>query len=110
LRGQAPGESVGIGVFELFSYLSAHIPIDARKIRYNWRPLAQEPLLYAHQLDQNIAVALRPGWQGGALSNDLVEIIEQLMEAEVALANYASEAQAPVSLIQRRDELLARLP
>ena len=71
--------------------------------------LAQEPLLYAHQLDQNFAVALRPGWQGGTLSDDLAVVIQQFAEAEVALANYASEAEAPAALIQRRDELLARL-
>jgi hypothetical protein len=109
LRGHAPGEGAGIGVFELFSYLSAQVPADARQITYKNAPLAQEPLLYAHQLDQNIAVALRPGWQGGTLSEDLNELIRQFAEAEVALAGYEREDAAPAELLQRRAALLERL-
>ena len=109
LRGQAPGDAAGIGVFELFGYLSAHVPADAQKITYKDQPLAQEPLLYAHQLDQNISVALRPNWQGGTLGHDLAQTIRQLAEVEVALAGYAHESAAPAPLLRQRAALLASL-
>lgn len=109
LRGQAPGDAPGIGVFELFGYLSTHVPADARQIHYNGAPLAQEPLLYAHQLDTNIAIALRPNWQGGTLAADLATTLEALVQAEIELASYAREADAPAALQQRRDALLAQL-
>lgn len=109
LRGQAPGDSAGIGVFELFTYLSKHIPADATTIDYEGKPLVQEPLLYAHQLDSNIALALRPGWQGGTLDADLATMIEELAQAEIELASYAREADAPAELRAKRDALLARI-
>jgi hypothetical protein len=99
---QAPGDAPCIGVFELFSYLSTHVPADAQHISYQLKPLAQEPLLYAHQLDQNFAVALRPGWQGGTLDADLTELIREL-------ASYNDQLQVSGQLIQRRNELIARL-
>jgi uncharacterized caspase-like protein len=109
LRGQAPGDAPGIGVFELFSYLSAQVPVDAKQIIYKNQPLAQEPLLYAHQLDANIAVALRPNWQGGTLDTGLADTIEELAQVEIELAGYACEVDAPPQLRARRDELLAQL-
>jgi uncharacterized caspase-like protein len=109
LRGQAPGDTPAIGVFELFSYLSAHVPVDAKQIRYKNAPLAQEPLLYGHQLDQNIAVALRPNWQGGTLDADFAAIMEEFAQAEIELARYPSQAQAPETLLRRRDAAFARL-
>ncbi len=109
LRGQAPGDAPGIGVFELFSYLSAQVPTDARQIIYKSKPLAQEPLLYAHQLDANIPIALRPNWQGGTLDADLETTIQELAQIEIELAGYAREADAPEELIRRRDELLQQL-
>ena len=66
-------------------------------------------MLYAHQLDANVAVALRPGWQGGTLDADLADIIEELARVEIELAGYAREADAPKELIGRRDGLLQRL-
>jgi hypothetical protein len=109
LRGAAPGDAAGIGVFELFSYLSAHVPADAKQITYKKAPLAQEPLLYAHQLDQNFAVALRPNWHGGTLDAALDDLIQELAATEIRLASYATEAAAPANLVARRDALLARL-
>lgn len=109
LRGQAPGDGAGIGVFDLFSYLSAQVPADAKQITYNGKPLAQEPLLYANQLDANIAVALRPGWQGGTLDVDFATTIEALAQVEIELAGYAREADASAALRQRRAALLAQL-
>jgi uncharacterized caspase-like protein len=109
LRGHIPGDAPAIGVFELFSYLSMQVPTDAKHIYYKGAPLAQEPLLYAHQLDSNIALALRPNWQGGTLSDDLHDVVQQLAEVEVALAGYASAEAAPKKLLKRRDELLAQL-
>jgi hypothetical protein len=109
LRGQAPGDAPGIGVFELFSYLSTHVPVDAKQITYKNAPLVQEPLLYGHQLDQNIALALRPNWQGGTLDAHFAAIIEEFAQAELALALYRSRAEAPETLLRRRDALLVRL-
>ena len=109
LRGQAPSAGASIGVFELFSYLSAQVPADARQIHYNGAPLAQEPLLYAHQLDADMAIALRPNWQGGTLDADLASTIDELAAAEIALARYAREADTPAELRQRHDALLQQL-
>ena len=96
-------------MFELFSYLSAQVPADARQIHYNGAPLAQEPLLYAHQIDADMAIALRPNWQGGTLDADLASTIDELAVAEIALARYAREADTPAELRQRHDALLQQL-
>lgn len=85
LRGQAPGQGAGVGVFELFASLRAHVPAEARSIRYQGAPLVQEPLFYASQLDDNIAVALRPGWQGGTLDAELERQVRRLAELELQL-------------------------
>jgi hypothetical protein len=47
------------------------VPADAATITCRGLALTQEPLFYASQFDDNIAVALRPGWQGGTLGADL---------------------------------------
>ncbi len=60
LRGKAPGQGLTIGVFELFSYLSKQVPLDARRILYKGKPLEQHPLLYAHEIDEDWPVTLRP--------------------------------------------------
>lgn len=63
----------------------------------------QEPLFYASQLDDNIAVALRPGWQGGTLSATIEQQVRRLAELELQL----ELAGAGTSLIAERDALLA---
>ena len=83
LRGKAPGQGPGVGIFELFAYLRAHVPTDAQHIAYQGKPLVQEPLFYASQLDDNLAVALRPGWQGGTLGTDLAQQVSRLIELEL---------------------------
>jgi hypothetical protein len=109
LRGAAPGQGAGIGIFDLFAHLSARVPPDAATITYKGRPAAQHPLFYASSVDQNFAVALRPGWQGDTLDVTLSETIQRLAEIEVALAQYSSESAAPEELVAERDGLLARL-
>ncbi len=83
LRGAAPGDGPAVGVFELFAALRTHVPIDASHIRYQGGPLRQEPLFYAHQLDDNLPVALRPGWQGGTLSGAILNQVRRLVEQEL---------------------------
>ena len=107
LGGKAPGDSAAIGVFDLFAFLSAQVPQDARGISHGGKPLAQHPLFYAHQVDQNFALALRPGWQGGTLGDDISAQVQELAQLEIQLAHYASEDEAPVVLVQRRDALVA---
>jgi uncharacterized caspase-like protein len=109
LRGGAPGQSAGIGVFDLFAYLSAHVPTDAQTITYNNHPLAQHPLLYAHEVDQNFAVALRPNWHGGTLDTGLADAIHRLAEIEIEIAQYANDADAPQELIVERNRLWERV-
>lgn len=83
LRGAAPGEGPAVGVFELFAALREGVPRDASHIRYQGGPLQQEPLFYAHQLDHNLPVALRPGWQGGTLSGSMPNQIRLMVEREL---------------------------
>jgi uncharacterized caspase-like protein len=109
LRGGAPGQGPGVGVFDLFAHLSAHVPADAQTITYLGKPLAQHPLLYAREVDQNFAVALRPNWHGGTLDTGLTDAIHRLAEIEITLALYAHDADAPQGLIAERDALLARV-
>lgn len=105
LRGQAPGDGAGVGIFELFAHLRAQVPADARHIWYHSAPLRQEPLFYASQLDDNIALALRPGWQGGTLGDDTLSQARRLAELELAAeAGPLTEAQ-----IAERDEIFTRL-
>ncbi len=105
LRGKVPGDGAGMGIFELFAYLRAQVPADAQRITYRGLPLQQEPLFYASQLDANIAVALRPGWQGGTLGSDLEQQVRRLAELELYLA--LNEANAPPALRAERDRILA---
>jgi hypothetical protein len=105
LRGPAPGVGAGVGIFELFAYLRAQVPTDAKHIWYQGAPLLQEPLFYASQLDDNIPVALRPGWQGGTLSDDTLSLAMRLAELElIAEAGALTPAQ-----VAERDTLLTRL-
>lgn len=109
LEGGAPGESPGIGILDLFAYLSGHVPVDAKKLNYQGQPLAQNPLLYANQVDQNFAIALRPNTHGGTLDADIAALIAELAEIEVQLAEYDDESNAPVQLVERRDTILQKL-
>ena len=97
-------------MLDLFSYLCTHVPQDARTISYLGRPLEQRPLLYASEVDQNFAIALRRGGAPATLGvEDQRDIIRALAGVEIALAGYASEAIAPPELVARRDRLLAQL-
>lgn len=98
LRGAAPGNGPAIGVFELFAYLRATVPGDAPH-------LIQEPLCYTSQLADNLAIALRPGGQGGTRNAELDQQLHRLVALELALD--ATPARA--ALRAERDALLARL-
>lgn len=65
----------------------------------------QEPLFYASQLDDNVAVALRPGWNGGVLSGDILSLAQRLAELELQIEG----GHATTEVIAERDELLVRL-
>ena len=106
LQGSAPGDGAGIGVFELFTYLRAHVPGDAATIAYRGLPLTQEPLFYASQLDDNIAVALRPAGALGALGIDTA-LITRLIDLELRLE--AEPGAASAALVAERDALLTRI-
>ncbi|MFV9507498.1 MAG: caspase family protein [Oscillochloridaceae bacterium umkhey_bin13] len=86
LRGAALGDGPALGVFELFAALRERVPADASHISYWGNPLRQEPLFYASQLDDNLAVALRPGWQGGTLSGDTLAQVRRIVEEELRRA------------------------
>ncbi len=105
LRGKAPGAGAGVGIFELFAYLRAQVPADARHIWYHGGPLVQEPLFYASQLDDNLAVALRPGWQSGTLGDDTLSLAMRLAELELA----AEAGALTAAQMAERDLLLTRL-
>lgn len=107
MRGKAPGEGAGVGIFELFAHLSRHIPPDARHLTYQWKPLVQEPLFYASQLDDNIAVALRPGWRGGTLGADLEQQVRRLVELELQIELASEMGTVPQALLEELDRLLA---
>lgn len=108
LKGGAAGNDAGIGVFELFSYLRLHVPKDAAGITYGGKPLLQEPLFYASQLDDNIAVALRTQQAGVTLGviDDQRQQIARLVEIECQMALLA---HVPVALREERDRLLRGL-
>ncbi|RRR68095.1 MAG: caspase family protein [Candidatus Viridilinea halotolerans] len=105
LRGNVPGDGPAVGVFELFAALRANVPADARQITYQGAPLRQEPLFYASQLDDNLAVALRPSWQGGTLSSDVQHQARRLVELELQIELTGTD---PV-LSAERDALLRAL-
>ena len=110
LQGGVGGDGAGIGVLDLFSYLCTHVPQDARTISYQGQPLEQRPLLYASEVDQNFAMALRRGGAPATLGvENQRDIIRALAQVEIALASYASEAAAPPEVVARRDRLLAQL-
>lgn len=100
LRGAAPGTGPAIGVFDLFAHLRTHVPADAQHIR-----LVQEPLFYASQLDDNLAVALRPA--GGTLGADIGDLARRLVEHELRIE--AQGDAAPAALRAERDHLLQQL-
>lgn len=108
IKGAAPGAGAGVGVLDLFAFLSAHVPPDAAGITYKGKPLAQHPLLYAHQVDLNFALALRPNWQGGTLGSETETLILELADLEIQLASYENEVNAPAELVERRNQLLAQ--
>src|SRR5262249_24468283 len=109
LPGKAGGSGPGIGVFELFEYLTTHIPADASHFHYRGAPLAQRPLSYARPVEQSFALALRPGGAGQALGNDLAAEVAELATLEAELATYTREADAPANLVARRNALLKEL-
>jgi DNA-binding transcriptional ArsR family regulator len=112
LRGAAPGQSAGIGVLELFAYLSKNVPQAARAITdpHTGKALEQHPLLYAQRLDHDFAITLRPGQRrGGTMSADLAMVIQRLAELEYQLAVYPNEQSAPLELIAKRDQLLSMM-
>lgn len=72
--------------------------------------MEQHPLLYVRQVDQDFAVTLRPRAQrsgGYTLDASLSDIIQDLAQVEIQLAQYASETEAPTELVAERDRLLA---
>ncbi|NJM07342.1 caspase family protein [Candidatus Gracilibacteria bacterium] len=109
LAGDAPGGGDAIGVFELFAHLRHNVPEDAKTlINTEGRALVQEPLFYAHQLDDNLAIALRPkGKAGATLDSSLAAQIRRLVELELLegtqLDAFSEAARA------ERDALLAAL-
>jgi len=106
LAGAAPGQGPGIGVFELFTHLRASVPADARGIVYRNAPLVQEPLFYASQLDDNVAVALRPVGAPSTLGAD-ANLIARLVALE--LQQETLGAALPEDLRAERDRLLAQI-
>ncbi|MFV9504208.1 MAG: caspase family protein [Oscillochloridaceae bacterium umkhey_bin13] len=106
LRGSAPGSGPAIGVFELFAALRTSVPADAQHIFYRGAPLRQEPLFYASQLDDNLAVALRPNGQGGTLGADPA-LVERLVALELQIEG--QDVTASSALLTERDGLLDRL-
>jgi hypothetical protein len=106
VRGQAPGSGQGIGVFELFTHLRLAVPADARNLTYRGGPLVQEPLFYASQLDDNLAVALRPA--GGAPTLAVPDnLVQRLIQLELQIE--ASDGGAATAVVAERDRLLAQL-
>jgi len=104
LSGKAPGSGAGVGVFELFAYLRAQVPLDAQHTRYNFQPTVQEPLFYASQLDDNVAVALRAGTHGDTLGAGLEQQVRRLAELELQIEEL--DSTAPPALLAERDGLL----
>ena len=106
LTGAAPGQGPGIGVFELFTYLRASIPADARGTVYRNAPLVQEPLFYASQLDDNVAVALRPAGAPNTLGGDAA-LIARLVALELEQETLGTAL--PDAQRAERDKLLAQI-
>ena len=106
LEGAAAGQGPGIGVFELFTYLRASVPADAHNIVYRDAPLVQEPLFYASQLDDNVAVALRPAGAPSTLGADAA-LIARLVALE--LQQETLDAALPEDLRAERDRLLVQI-
>ncbi len=109
LSGQAPGAGAGLSVLELFAHLCACVPADAQHIVDHWQSLAQEPLLYAAQLDGDVTVAVRPGWRGDSSSHDHDQQVRRLAVLELQLeAGGGSETVVP-ALLAERERLLRAL-
>jgi hypothetical protein len=109
LRGNASGSGPAIGILDLFAYLAAAVPADARGITYEGKPLDQQPLLYAREVDQNFPIALRPAGQlRGTLDATQQSAVQRLAQIEIALFNYERDSDAP-ELVAERDTLLKRL-
>ena len=106
LEGAASGQGPGIGVFELFTHLRASVPADARSIVYRNAPLVQEPLFYASQLDDNVAVALRPAVAPGTLGTD-DDLAARLVALELQVEAQGDAVSA--ALLRERDTLLDRI-
>ena len=106
LEGAAPGQGPGIGVFELFTHLRASVPADARSIAYRGAPLVQEPLFYASQLDDTVAVALRPAVAPGTLGAD-DDLAARLVALELQVEDLGEAVSA--ALLRERDTLLDRI-
>ncbi|MBP1468832.1 caspase family protein, partial [Candidatus Chloroploca sp. M-50] len=108
LRGRAGGSGPAVGVFDLFAYLRATVPAEARHIVTGGHPLVQEPLFYASRLDANLPVALRPAQAApGTLGAGHEGLAEQLVAIELYLE--AAGAAATPAMLARRDELLVAL-
>lgn len=106
LGGAAPGAGPAVGVFELFAHLRAAVPADARHIWYGGAPLAQEPLFYASQLDDNLPVALRPAAAGATLGVDEA-LVSRLVALELQIEGLGEAA--PAELFAERDGLVVDL-
>jgi hypothetical protein len=62
----------------------------SKTITYCGLPLEQRPLLYASEVDQNFAIALRPGGAPATLDvENQRATIRALTEVEIKLAAYA---------------------
>lgn len=105
LRGAAPGAGAGVGVFDLFAHLRTAVPPDACHIPYLGKPLVQEPLFYANQLDDNIPVALRPAGSDGVLGTH-DSLIARLIALELEIE--ALGEAVPAELRANRDAVLTR--
>jgi hypothetical protein len=109
LRGAAPGSGPAIGILDLFAYLAAAVPADARGITHAGKPLDQQPLLYAREVDQNFPIALRPAGQArGTLDAAQQNVVQRLAQIEIALFALDRDSDAP-HLVRERDTLLKRL-
>lgn len=109
LREAAPGDGPAVGVLDLFAHLASTVPADARGIEYAGKPLEQHPLLYAQEVDQNFAIALRPiGQKSGTLDVARQQAVQRLAHIELALFALDRDEDAP-DLVREREELLKQL-
>ncbi len=112
LRGAAPQtqsltQQVGaavIGAHELFAYLRAAVPPDARRTFYQRRPLVQEPLFYTGQPGEDFPLALRP--IGAGLGSGQ-EVVARLVALELEFATTGNAV--PPEQLAERDALLTRI-